>query len=642
MVFLPQKSAELALNSIVSKINDLYDRNNFGFVVSLDISGAFDAARYDIILGSLRRFSVPPNIYAIIVDYFCDRLVELPLMDHTSSKIATGGTPQGGKISPLLWNVLLDDLLKLSLPTGCFLQAYADDCLLICEHRDIEICATLTNNVLAMISDWGTYNDLVFNPVKTKCMLVTKRRKFNLPQIIMNGHLLSLVSSMKILGLVIDSKLTWNGHIDFVESKALKIYNFIKRKFGSRWGLSYDVLRTVYLQAIEPMILYACPVWRSVLCNVTKRNRLLSLQRRFAIGMIRAYRTVSLEASLVIANIVPIDLKIQYWSEVFDAKNYPSLMFGSYQLPLNYADTIHPALITSFDVHGIDDGNMEFCCASHNYYIFTDGSKIDGLVGASFVAFYRNDCRPVAVQSFRLADQCTVFQAEILAIKKAFEWIVANNIVDVQIISDSKSAIQSICKIYSYNRIVQEIFRTIAGYCNHLCLAWTRSHSGNYGNDLADFYAKKATLLPIIDYDQPSFTNVYRNFQSNMYGNWQQSWDVAMNGRITKMFFPTIQSRLKSKLQPNFVVTQFVSNHGKFGEYLSRFGQNNSSCSFCLSSMQSSLHLLLECPAFNLERSRFMINAKFNNVDVSAWLQDEALPLFLVYINFIYSSLIMQ
>ncbi|KAH9510565.1 hypothetical protein DERF_009087 [Dermatophagoides farinae] len=92
------------------------------------------------------------------------------------------------------------------------------------------------------------------------------------------------------------------------------------------------------------------------------------------------------------------------------------------------------------------------------------------------------------------------------------------------------------------------------------------------------------------------------------------------------MFFPTIQSRLKSKLQPNFVVTQFVSNHGKFGEYLSRFGQNNSSCSFCLSSMQASLHLLLECPAFNLERSRFMINAKFNNVDVSAWLQDESLP----------------
>ena len=57
--------------------------------------------------------------------------------------------------------------------------------------------------------------------------------------------------------------------------------------------------------------------------------------------------------SLVIANIVPIDLKIQYWSEVFDAKNLSASVFGSFQLPLKYADTVHPALITSFDVHGI-------------------------------------------------------------------------------------------------------------------------------------------------------------------------------------------------------------------------------------------------------------------------------------------------
>ncbi|KAH9517539.1 hypothetical protein DERF_008209 [Dermatophagoides farinae] len=326
MIVLGRQSIILILENFLTKVvNVAFQSLSNGHRWNL----TFDAARY-IILGNLRSFSVPPNIYAIIVDYFRDHLVELPLIDHTSSKIATGGTP----------------------------QAYADDCLLICEHRDIEIFATLTNNVLAMISDWGTYNDLVFNPVKTKCMLITKRRKFNLPQITMNGHLLSLVSSMKILGLLLIQSLL---------GMALKIYNFIKRKFGSRWGLSYDVLRTVYLQTVEPMILYACPVWRSVLCNVTKRNRLLSLQRRFAIGMIRAYRTVSLEASLVIANIVPIDLKIQFWCEVFDAKNYPSLMFGSYQLPLKYADTIHPALITSFDVHGINDGNMEFYCAKFHF-----------------------------------------------------------------------------------------------------------------------------------------------------------------------------------------------------------------------------------------------------------------------------------
>ena len=83
-----------------------------------------------------------------------------------------------------------------------------------------------------------------------------------------------------------------------------------------------------------------------------------------------------------------------------------------------------------------------------------------------------------------------------------------------------------------------------------------------------------------------------------------------------KIWFPTIQLRLKSELQPNFILTQFVSNHGKFGEYLSRFGLNNSDCSFCSLSMQSSLHLLLECPAFHLERFRFMIDANIDSTNV--------------------------
>ncbi|KAH7643974.1 hypothetical protein HUG17_6336 [Dermatophagoides farinae] len=42
---------------------------------------------------------------------------------ESAEKLLSRGCPQGAKCSPLLWNILYDNLLKLHLPTGCYLQA---------------------------------------------------------------------------------------------------------------------------------------------------------------------------------------------------------------------------------------------------------------------------------------------------------------------------------------------------------------------------------------------------------------------------------------------------------------------------------------------------------------------------------------
>ena len=42
------------------------------------------------------------------------------------------GCPQGGKSSPLLWNIFINDVFDLSLPSNCHLQAYSDDFV---EHK---------------------------------------------------------------------------------------------------------------------------------------------------------------------------------------------------------------------------------------------------------------------------------------------------------------------------------------------------------------------------------------------------------------------------------------------------------------------------------------------------------------------------
>ena len=74
--------------------------------------------------------------------------------------------------------------------------------------------------------------------------------------------------------------------------------------------------------------------------------------------------------------------------------------------------------------------------------IFTDGSKLDGKVGSAFVVF-ENDVN-VTSERQKLADVCTVFQAEMAAISSALDYVATTTTTDVTIFSDSKSSLQAI------------------------------------------------------------------------------------------------------------------------------------------------------------------------------------------------------
>ncbi|GBO98509.1 Retrovirus-related Pol polyprotein from type-1 retrotransposable element R1 [Eumeta japonica] len=66
-------------------------------------------------------------------DYFTDRKVVLFIGAEVTWKRSTMGCPQGSVLDPTLWNVLLDDLLRLSFPAGVKVVAYADDVTILLE-----------------------------------------------------------------------------------------------------------------------------------------------------------------------------------------------------------------------------------------------------------------------------------------------------------------------------------------------------------------------------------------------------------------------------------------------------------------------------------------------------------------------------
>ncbi|GBL74849.1 hypothetical protein AVEN_243697-1 [Araneus ventricosus] len=121
--------------------------------------------------------------------------------------------------------------------------------------------------------------------------------------------------------------------------------------------------------------------------------------------------------------------------------------------------------------------------------VYIDGSKINDQTGSAFCAI-SNEAIPKTWKA-KLSPANTMFQAEMLALKAAIEWVnIANE--EVNIWSDSESSLQALTSFYVKSKITQEAQMTLLENAR-IRLGWVKTHIGIKGNEIADTLAKGAT-----------------------------------------------------------------------------------------------------------------------------------------------------
>jgi hypothetical protein len=84
---------------------------------------------------------------------------------------------------------------------------------------------------------------------------------------------------------------------------------------------------------------------------------------------------------------------------------------------------------------------------------------------------------------------------------------------------------------------------------------------------------------------------------------WNATHTNSANASHTKLFIPAIFHRLSLSLWPNFLLTQFLPNHGNFRSYLHKMNKTLSpNCSCPEKAKQTAHHLMLECSLFSNDR----------------------------------------
>jgi RNA-directed DNA polymerase len=116
--FRPKRSAHQA----IAQAQD-YVRDGYRIVVDLDLEKFFDRVNHDILMGRIAKRVSDKRMLKLIRAFLKAGVLDCGLVQPTKE-----GTPQGGPLSPLLSNLMLDDLDRELEKRGHRFVRYADDC----------------------------------------------------------------------------------------------------------------------------------------------------------------------------------------------------------------------------------------------------------------------------------------------------------------------------------------------------------------------------------------------------------------------------------------------------------------------------------------------------------------------------------
>ena len=119
--FRPKRSCEMAIVKLLEYFNDGYT-----WIVDIDLQKFFDTVCHDKLISIIMKTIHDGELVSLIRKYLVSGVMENGVVNPTKV-----GTPQGGNLSPLLSNIMLNELDKELEERGLRFTRYADDCIIV-------------------------------------------------------------------------------------------------------------------------------------------------------------------------------------------------------------------------------------------------------------------------------------------------------------------------------------------------------------------------------------------------------------------------------------------------------------------------------------------------------------------------------
>ena len=220
-----------------------------------DFSKGFDLVAHNVLCAEMNKLDIHPALVRWIRSFLKHRSQCVRINNTTSKfKPINGGIPQGTKLGPILFAILVNSLAK----NWHLRVKFVDD---LSVFGVIPRCSpSLMPFIVNDIVHYATARGMRLNPTKCKEMLFDFLH-YRLPiqsPLSIGAQAAEFVESFKLLGVHFSRNLTWSVHCDKIVKKANKRLYIINQL--RKAGYSTKELVSVYCILIRPILEYAAPV----------------------------------------------------------------------------------------------------------------------------------------------------------------------------------------------------------------------------------------------------------------------------------------------------------------------------------------------------------------------------------------------
>lgn len=222
-----------------------------------DFKKAFDLVDNDILLTKFASLGFSPQLLNFFAHYLRDRRQFVKLNGYQSSEYFTrSGVSQGSTLGAPQYLIMINDLPSSLFEAKCLM--FADDLKLFLPVTKAEDCVVFQRDIDAVL-DWSKKNKLPLNVSKCKTITFSRSRTPITTAYRLGDEQLERVTTIRDLGLTLDSGFNFHEHIRNVCKDANKALGFIIRT--SSQFHNPRVIKLLYNAYVRSKLEYNAIVW---------------------------------------------------------------------------------------------------------------------------------------------------------------------------------------------------------------------------------------------------------------------------------------------------------------------------------------------------------------------------------------------
>ena len=218
-------SAQYALLIMLEKWKTYVDKGGYGGGVLMDLSKAFDTLDHELLIAKLHAYGFDKHALHFIKSYLSERWQRVKInTSYSSWSQLLSGVPQGSVLGPLLFNLFINDLFFTIKTDIC---NYADDTTLYTADMSLEELMVKLECGSKCAIEWFCFNGMKLNA--SKCHLLICGHKHESMILNIGGNQVIESNAVKLLGMQIESELTFSKYMETLCKKASQKMNALSR-----------------------------------------------------------------------------------------------------------------------------------------------------------------------------------------------------------------------------------------------------------------------------------------------------------------------------------------------------------------------------------------------------------------------------